>query len=174
MSKANNLNRLATFADSQFAAKGREADRGRLSAISEYLLCIARSYKTETRRQASSRKSEASRAMAGNLVTPNDFHSLLLLAKEKCESMRSQAELWILRNEALDLHDFIKKRNGFLNKWCLNFLCLLMFAGGGQRPQVYTLVRAPTQLELTELGREAQTNGVFFFENTWREASAQH
>lgn len=48
-----------------------------------------------------------------------------------------------------------------LKKWCLNLLVLLIFQGGGQRPQVYACVKCPALDRLATMEADGSETGYF-------------
>ncbi len=60
-----------------------------------------------------------------------------------------------------DFKQLTAKNKWFVNKWCVNFLCMLIFYGGGQRPQVFTLMEAPAISALSEMAETAREHQYF-------------
>ncbi|KAI0557081.1 hypothetical protein FGB62_345g06 [Gracilaria domingensis] len=73
----------------------------------------------------------------------------------------------ILRTASQDAQDRqgtflrrMKSNHSLVRKWCINFTALLVLTGGGQRPQAYASLQAPTT---NELNRDIETDfGKFF------------
>ncbi len=57
--------------------------------------------------------------------------------------------------------EMLKNGRGILNKRCLNFVSALMLHGGGQRPQVYTILEAPDKVDFVQLRDIVKNTGVF-------------
>lgn len=66
----------------------------------------------------------------------------------------------------------IVERSDVTRKWDMNFMLLLLFAAGGQRPQTYMKLQAPSEGELCEMKEQASRMPFFevktLFEKTKR------
>lgn len=161
MNKAFHLHRLCVFADSYFARNNDRERQGKIECISEYLHSTQKAFKTESRKMATLRKSEENRIGSGAYLTEQDIqmyankslnvlHEIILQYKE------------IYKDKGHDgVISSIQERRGLINKWCLNFISALMLHGGGQRPQVYTILEAPSKIDLPLLRNAAKESNAF-------------
>lgn len=159
MCKANHLNTLARFAEIHFRKShgNWNMECGAVAAVAEYVRCVSRANKSEARRQAHDRQRAEDRTLTGKYILPNDFERFRAAAKESCEDMMSSCVREIGKNGrcASVLNE------GFLQKWGINFLCLLMFHGCGQRPQVFTLLESPQELDIAGLRSQCRRMKCF-------------
>jgi len=57
--------------------------------------------------------------------------------------------------------DMLKNTKKILQKWSINFLSTMMLHGGGQRPQVISMLEAPSAVELLDMREKVKQSGVF-------------
>lgn len=161
MNKAFHLHRLCAFADAYFGRVHNAEKQGNIDVIAEYLQGAQKAFKTESRKMATLRKAEETRIGSGCYLTEQDIQ--------------------LYGNKAIDiLHDIVDQfrevhsekghggvveelasTKGLLNKWFINFVSALMLHGGGQRPQVYTILQAPKKIDLSVLRKSAKETTAF-------------
>ena len=73
MNKAFHLLRLCKFAESYFSEISDSTRRGQTLSVIEYLQCPARTFKNESRRQASIRKDKETRMGSEKFLTDSDI-----------------------------------------------------------------------------------------------------
>lgn len=161
MNKAHHLVRLGRYAVQYYKQQNCSLQEGQMIAVLEYLRGVAKVFKTETRRQASMRKKSDTRVGSGLYLPESDIQSFSNKAIDKLNDLVRSSERYFRTQGVEGVKQFFLKEKQIRRKWNLNFLSALMFHGGGQRPQVYTLLEAPQLGEFSELAEEAKRNGVF-------------
>jgi len=161
MNKAFHLIRLCKFAESHFSESGRSEKKGNIVSVMTYLQTVAKAFKTESRRQASIRKESDMRVGSGMYLTENDItlyaNNALDILNDMLESCRSV----YAEKGAEGVTGMMTSTNKMLNKWCINFLSALTLHGGGQRPQVYTMLEAPSKMDFVDMRESVKSTGVF-------------
>lgn len=161
MNKALHLIKLARYADSYFAEKISPEKRGHLSSIVEYLHGVARTNKNECRRQASERKEEALRSESNVYLAEEDIEYLSNSALDILNDIISSCNSLRREKGSEAVVQMMATSKDLLKKWNLNFLSSLMLLCGGQRPQVYCLLEAPSGVDFIALREKAKSTGSF-------------
>lgn len=159
--KAAHLIRLCELAIGFFGAQGKEQIVGQIKAVQAYVRSVAKAHKYETRRQACERREEEHRIETAVLIQPQDFKRICETAAGECEGLLKTVAQF-KRETRQDLAAMCDQRRWFVQKWGVNFLNLLIFYGGGQRPQAFTLLRSCSNSELDDL--RAQCERAEYFE----------
>ena len=161
MNKAFHLLRLSKFAESHFSEMNDSVRKGQMLSIIEYLHTVAKTFKNESRREASIRKENETRIGSGMFLTESDIGhyasaglDILNDIIESCRSMYAE-------QGDRGVSSTLSNKKKLVKKWCLNFVSTLMLHGCGQRPQVYTMIQAPSVMQLVELRDSAKNSGVF-------------
>ena len=159
-SKSMHLRNLAHYAEVYFCGKDEEL-KGKAISSAEFLLSEAASEKTEARRFARVKKSTENRLMAGTILLPKDFIRGAEVAKSQLGGiMKTFLKLKQERGLKRAIQAF--EENGkILQKWSVNFLGLLVLAGGGQRPQVFCQLQLPSKSALAEMRKSTEKMSYF-------------
>lgn len=101
------------------------------------------------------------RIEAGTIIFPQDFAECSKIAKKKLDAVMSSFKIYYNESRSVSGHikdEVLEKakqqlsgRPSLIDKWCLNFLALLMLSAGGQRPQVYCQLQTPTEEEIANM-----------------------
>ena len=161
MNKAFHLLRLARYATTFFTERNCSVQQGQILNIIEYLKGVARVFKSESRRLASVRKEEEARDGSGLYLQEGDMVMFANKSVDELNDLIHSAKRVFRERGNSGVEEFLLSDKKIINKWNLNFLSSLMFHGGGQRPQVYTLLEAPSSIDLVSMMDEARKNGVF-------------
>ena len=162
MNKAVHLARLARYADSYFAERNESEKCGHIRCIVEYLNGVARCNKNECRRQATVRKDEELRLGSNVYLTSSDIEYFAESSLDVTDEIINTCRPLFREKNRHGVIDFLSTTKDLLRKWNLNFLVSLMFHGGGQRPQVYTILEAPSAVDFVSLREQAMKTGAFF------------
>ena len=161
MNKAFHLLRLARYATTYFTERNCSVQQGQIQNIIEYLKGVARVFKSESRRQASLRKEEEARDGSGLYLQEGDMVMFANKSVDELNDLIHSAKRAFREGGNSAVEEFLLSDKKIINKWNLNFLSALMFHGGGQRPQVYALLEAPSSVDLVSMVEDARKNGVF-------------
>jgi hypothetical protein len=134
LSKAFHLRALCQYAERYFATVSPDAgQKARSELMTDYLTGICAAEKSEGRKGTAVMRREEYRIEMGKLVPSKDFRRFARIAEERLEDIM--------------LHGTdINSNERLLSKWCINFVGMLLFEGGGQRTQVYTQLQEPEDL----------------------------
>jgi hypothetical protein len=134
LSKAFHLRALCQYAERYFATISPDAgQKARSELMTDYLTGICAAEKSEGRKGTSVMRREEYRIEMGKLVPSKDFRRFARIAEARLEDIM--------------LHGTdINSNERLLSKWCINFVGMLLFEGGGQRTQVYTQLQEPEDL----------------------------
>ena len=158
--KSMHLRTLADQAQIYYTGKD-ESKKGLAMAVSEYLLSMAASQKTEARRFARERKSTKERLLRGAMFLPEDFKRCTDAAKVGLNGiMSSFRNLQSERGLRLAVQ-IIGEKQKLLQKWCVNLIGLLILTGGGQRPQVFSQLQLPLERAFPRLKLRAEKMQYF-------------
>jgi hypothetical protein len=134
LSKAFHLRALCQYAERYFASVSPDAgQKARSELMTDYLTGICAAEKSEGRKGTSVMRREEYRIEIGKLVPSKDFKRFARTAEERLED--------IMLN-GTDINSNVR----LLSKWCINFVGMLLFEGGGQRTQVYTQLQEPEEM----------------------------
>lgn len=173
MTKALHLRKIAEHAKLHFMDGDRtcfaNAERARVK-----LQKIFNAQKALGRSLATRKKDMEESCAEGSIFSPEDFEKCYKLVRKSLDGIMqsyiqaqgSGSSHWAA--EALD----IAERSDVIRNWFMNFMLLLLFAAGGQRPQTYTKLQAPIAGELRNLKEQAARLPFFevktLFEKTKR------
>ncbi len=164
MCKAMHLIQLAKSAYTYFSSlDDKITELAELSLLTNYLRSIARANKTESRRQANSRKEDEYRSSVGKVIILKDFQRFCRTLLAICTSMitGSKDSSDFASRGPSSVRSFVQQKRGFVEKWNLHFLSLCIMFGGGQRPQVFTLLENANDLGFQKWDNEIKEKGYF-------------
>lgn len=145
-SKASNLLKWAKFASIFYAKEQDVQAKAHCDAAAEYLRTTACAEKRDSRKATALKRNIFTRHEGGNIILLEDLergqqraeqcmrgilHTMKIKTRVECTTTLSRRQ-----EEVFDI--LVDKDAILLRKWCLNFLCLLVLHGGGQRSQVYS------------------------------------
>eukprot|EP00171_Calliarthron_tuberculosum_P002397 IDg2397t1 len=168
VNKATQMLLFTKHADLHFKTLGAEgnAQTGHVGKCHQFLRRTANANKLETRRQAGIRREESQRAKEGRLVLPSDFENLSHEALRACKAMKKDMSEMIKRRvkegkESSSIAAFIsimERSSGFVDKWNIHFINVLILFGCGQRPQVFTILEKMTRFDVDEMFSSLKEN----------------
>ena len=161
MNKAFHLLVLSKFAKSHFGEVNNSVRQGTMISIIEYLHATAKAFKNECRRQASIRKESETRVGSGNFLTESDIAHYGSAGLDVLNSIMDSCKGIYNKKGDAGVMELLKKTNKIVQKWCMNFLSTMMLHGGGQRPQVMSMIEAPKKIDLVDLRNMVKESGVF-------------
>lgn len=151
--KAANLKLAAQYAGFYYAQLQKFPEQ---SAANENALYLGE-YRAAERREIrrTSRYSLDEKMACGKLLTEEDMKEFEKMALSKCvEVLESALESG---SDPADLFRNRMRGQKLLDKWCLNFMVFLLFAGAGQRPQVFRSLLVPEE-DVIQRWRRGGTN----------------
>ena len=104
--------------------------------MTDYLTGACSAEKYESRRGTARMRSEDMRMASGRLLVGEDFRNFGEAAEKGLTSIMRGGERYVRQN------------SGLRARWCILFVGLLVFYGGGQRPQVYAQLQEPEDLDV--------------------------
>ena len=151
--KAMHLKTLSIHAESYFIGKGEERPAANAAVVTEYLRTVCSAEKTETRRGAASMQREEVRVQHGRFLSGEDFLKFAEVAKKALTGVmlhvQSEARARARTDTGRTLSttdgsvEVLRRQKALVAKWCIHMVGLVVFAGCGQRPQVYAQMQIP-------------------------------
>jgi hypothetical protein len=146
--KAIHLRTLSQYAERFYSTVSvDDSCRAKASLVSDYLTGACSAEKYESRRGTARMRSEELRIAAGRLIAGDDFRRFGEEAEKSLASIMNGGVGNVRRNSRVRA------------RWCISLVGLLVFYGGGQRPQAYAQLQEPDDLE-GSLRRWAQDRRV--------------
>jgi hypothetical protein len=134
--KAIHLRTISQYAERFYSSTAvDESNRAKASLMSDYLTGACSAEKYESRRGTARMRSEDLRIASGRLIAGDDFRRFGEEAEKSLASIMNSGVRNVHRNSRVRA------------RWCISFVGLLVFYGGGQRPQAYAQLQAPDDLE---------------------------
>jgi len=161
MTKALHLKKLAEMAVSFFESEGNKEMRGHAELSLRYLRSEFNVHKQRSREMAVKRKNIEDRIARGVIFLPADFRRCTLRACRKLDGIISGYRKICASRSETEAGRFLKEHRRALDKWCLNFLVLLILSAGGQRPQVFALLKRPSAAEVLEMEIKSEEGNFF-------------
>ncbi len=161
MNKAWHLIRLGKFAFSYFERNKLPTRKGEVEHVIEYLRGVAKAFKNESRRLASLRKNDESRIGSAMYLCEEDIQHFANTALDEVHDVIESCRDVHIQGREEAVVQFLQKKKQLIQKWSVNFIAVLMLHGGGQRPQVYTVLKTPSRIDLMNMRDEAMSSGVF-------------
>lgn len=158
MNKAIALYKFSEHAALFFDAKD-PISRADANSVATYCSKMRSTYKTEQRHVRRQAQTLEDRIAVGRFLTLDDFGTMEKEASKTLDSII--ASLTKEGTPALTVLKEMSICEQVIRKWCINFLGLLMFAGRGQRPQVYAQLQRPTVAEMNIAKSQGSKYGYF-------------
>lgn len=162
--KAILLCKFASIARSYFISNPMHQEQQRNVRLMEKIESLIRFLQQRSamnkkmqRRTKSETKESEFLAETAKLITPADWDSFRVRSTFNldgiCRTLSSKFESdgsIDIPNKQKSAYVFFSGNEPALQKWCMNFLMLLVITGNGQRNQVYRMIRVPEVSELIE------------------------
>jgi hypothetical protein len=137
LAKAFHLRTVSKYAERFYSSVTiDERCRTKAALMTDYLTGACSAEKYESRRGTARMRSEDMRMASGRLLVGDDFRSFGEAAEKCLTSIMRGGERHVRQN------------SGLRSRWCIAFVGLLVFYGGGQRPQVYAQLQEPEDLDV--------------------------
>lgn len=137
LAKAFHLRTVSKYAERFYSSVAiDEGCRTKAGLMTDYLTGACSAEKYESRRGTARMRSEDMRMASGRLLVGDDFRSFGEAAEKCLTSIMRGGERYVRQNP------------GLRARWCIAFVGLLVFYGGGQRPQVYAQLQEPEDLDV--------------------------
>jgi hypothetical protein len=150
LSKVFHLGGLAGHAITYFTSY-EDAHHAKLAQKSRYYLrSVCAAEKMETRTGTARMRVDEARIAVQRYVTGNDFLEYAGIARNALQWIMDSA-IVVCQSTGNSQIEYMASRRVLISKWCINFLGMLMFAGSGQRPQVYASLAIPEYFDLTNV-----------------------
>jgi hypothetical protein len=148
VNKIQLLKKIGHNADIYFTREQNTHLVGHLRVSMAWLEQTARVQKRESRWRSAHNLSYENRTMGGRMLHESDFATI----SRKCQSnimgiVRTAREVEG-KSGAQGVTDLFRQKQKMVQKYCINLTVLLLVAGGGHRPQVYTTLVCPTEGEM--------------------------
>jgi hypothetical protein len=136
LSKSFHLRTVSKYAERFFCSISVDGGRkARAALMTDFLTGSCAAEKFEARRGTARMRCEERRIASGKLLVGDDFRRFGKAAEQRlCTVIQSGP-------------DALRRSRGLLSRWCIAFVGLLAFYGGGQRPQVYAQLQEPEDLD---------------------------
>ena len=154
--KTNHLIKLADEAIPYFLHKDQAVHDAIRSNIS-WLRRVSMTHKTLARHAKTAERDIDLRLAQFKHLSPDDFKKLW----KKASSALSGIMRKVNGTDGIAFRSLAFENFDLVKKWCLNFLSLLIFKGGGQRPQLYGLIACPSASELAGMKDQCEESGYF-------------
>lgn len=157
LTKALHLKKVLHFAKTYFRRAGSFEKVGKVEYCEEHVNSIFNSRKRLCRQQASRRRAVEDRISQGTILYPKDFQGCLANARKQLGGIQE----WFKNHvrgiiESGETHEsavskvaaVMDRKPELLQKWCVNFIALIVLSAGGQRPQVFPQLLCPEKESL--------------------------
>jgi hypothetical protein len=148
VNKIQLLKKIGYIADIYFTREQETHILGHLRVAMAWLEQTARVQKRESRWISAHNLTYEKRAMAGRMLHENDFSSIFKKCQANLSGIIRTAREVEGKNGQDGVRAMLTQQIKILQKYCINFTVMLLIAGGGHRPQVYTTLVCPTDGEM--------------------------
>ena len=173
----NKAAQLVKFVDSAYAyydskppANGNQvakiAKLEKINCVSRLLRRDRSTNKTIALRLKRVTKEDWHRCTVGKFVNEEMFDHMRSVAINALQGILNTVNDIFERKAALEttskrraFDDFVLKNKTILQKWCVNFLVLILLYGNGQRTQVHWMLLCPSLADLAVFSNYLETNG---------------
>lgn len=155
--KAKHLKKFCEEGMAWYQLKNDNESKGKCQDNATRMGSISQLYRRLEHAKDRQNRTIESRIEQGRFLSARDFQNAVKIAKKRLDGV-----MMTLENEEFSSFEAMaEERPNIVRKWCLNFLALLIFEGGGQRPQVYASLRLPSVVDLTLSDADLRTSEFF-------------
>lgn len=154
--KATHLYILCDHAESYFRRINRPQQAAKALHTAVFLRSVAASSQKASRKEAANRQDLERQVAEGRMFAPQDFQFFTRRARKALDSLMSTFHRVVNTVGKKRYRAYMTRQTGMLRSWNINLIALLIFTGGGQRPQVYTQLKVPSRAELVGIRRRSR------------------
>lgn len=155
--KAKHLRRFCEDAMAWYKLQDDNVSVGLCEDNATRMGSLAQAYRRLEHAKDRQNRTIEARIEQGRFLSARDFTKAVKVARKKLDKIM----LTLDDEKFSSLEAMAEERPKVVQKWCINFLALLIFEGGGQRPQVYASLRLPSSVDLSLSDAELRTSPYF-------------
>lgn len=153
--KATHLYVLCDHAETHFRSANQPQEAAKALRTAMFLRSVASSSQKASRKEAANRQDLERRVADGQVFAPEDFEFFTRRSIKALDGLMSTFHRVVSRVGKRGYRSHMRRNKGMLRSCNINIIALLIFTGGGQRPQVYTQLRVPSRAELIGLQKRS-------------------
>lgn len=155
--KAKHLRRFCEDAMKWYKKEDDNKSEGLCQDNATRMGTLAQAYRRLEHANDRMSKTVEARIEQGRFITGKDFEKVVGIARKKLDNIMHTIDNDLFSS----FKSLVEHRPGVVHKWCINILALLIMEGGGQRPQVYATLKAPTVVDLALLDYDLKKSPYF-------------